>query len=773
MIKRESFSIGIIITIIISLSYFAYSNLQLSFFEIFELKSLDVRYKIRGEQKREDFEVVIIGIDEKSLNQIGKWPWARDIHGELVEKLSDMGAKSIGFDISFTEKAISDNLLDYKNDLKSIVLDGYKSKKIDRETAMVLAKKINELDLSEDYEFATKLRENPIVSIGTYNISKKEESILNKEILENDEYIKSRYVNINGLLNQIQEVGRTGKRSFNPEKVYKIMPPIEVLSKFAYGVGPYQIGTPDSDGVYRNIAIATLEEYTNLYFPPMYLLTYLKAFNMNMEENVILDLNEEAVKIYEDASSQRGLKLEIPIDKNGVQLLNFYGKGHTFEYISYYDILEDKVDKDKIKNKIVLVGYTDTAKGLYDSRPTPYDGNIPGVEIHATAIQNLIDQKYLRRITIGINIIILTIFGILLTLILSTKRFSFVITNILVVFLILIYMIFSQILFNYGIWIPVFYPIITYFGMYLILTVINYFGEELEKKKIKDAFNHYTNPKLIDELLKNPDKLKLGGERKEMTAFFSDIQGFTSISEKMDPTELVEFLNRYLSKMTDIILDNDGMVDKYEGDAIMAIFGAPLDLKDHALKCCYSALEYQKKLSKLRKIWKKEGLPEILVRIGINTGDMLVGNMGSENRFDYTAMGDEVNLASRLEGANKFYGTYIMISENTYEKVKDSVEVRELDIIRVKGKEKPVKVYELLSKKGELNSLDKKMLVYYKLGLKEYRNKNWDEAINNFKKGLEIKKGDSVLNLYINRCETFKKEPPDKDWDGVYTFTTK
>ncbi|OQY09105.1 MAG: hypothetical protein B6I28_03625 [Fusobacteriia bacterium 4572_132] len=773
MLRKKPFLIGIILTIIITSSYFIYSNLQINLFEIFELKTLDLRYKIRGEKKRDDFDVVVVGVDEKSLNEIGKWPWKRSVHADLVRKLTKMGVKSIGFDISFTEKAIPDELNNYKKDLKKLVLTEYRAKKIGKETTLKLAKEINKLDLTEDYQFAKALKESKNVSIGTYNISKKEESILGKEILENKDYLKNRYVNVLGLLKELQEVERTGERSFQPNTTYKIMPPIKLLSKFTYGVAPYQIGTPDADGVFRNVPLATLEEYTNLYFPPLYLLIYLNSLNMNMEDNVVLDIDNKKVEIYENAVKKEGLKVEIPIDKNGIQLLNFYGKTHSFKYLPYYKILNGTIKKEEVENKIVIVGYTDTAKGLYDLRPTPYDANMPGVEIHATAIQNLIDRKYMTRLTTGPNLLILGIYAFLITLVLSIKKFKFMTTNLLVLFLILSYVIMAQVAFNNGIRIEIFYPILNYFGIYLILTVINYFDEEIEKKKVKNAFRHYTNPHLIEELMKNPDKLKLGGEKKQLTAFFSDIQGFTTISEKMNPEELVEFLNKYLSEMTDIILDNDGMVDKYEGDAIMAVFGAPLELKDHALKCCYAALEYQKRLKELREKWLEEGLPEILVRIGINTGDMVVGNMGSKDRFDYTVMGDEVNLASRLEGANKFYGTFTMISQNTYEIVKEFVEVRELDRIRVKGKSKPVTVYELLAKKGEITKEEKEMYKIYEIGLEEYRKQNWEKAILTFKKVLEINENDPPTKLYQKRCQYFKENPPELNWDGVYTFTTK
>ncbi|BDU49800.1 CHASE2 domain-containing protein [Haliovirga abyssi] len=772
MFRKKTFLLGIFLTFLVTIIFFMYSNLKINLFEIFELKTVDLRYKIRGTEKK-DLGVIIIGIDEKSLDKIGKWPWKRSIHGELVKKLNEDGVKSIAFDVSFTESSTSKELLDYKLNLKKIILNGYKNGDIKKKTALSLAKELNKLKLDEDYLFAKALKKAGNVSIGTYNILNEKDVKLSKEVLDNKVYIFNRYVNVPGLAEQLKEVGRTGKRSFEPFSVYKVIPPIKLIGTFCYGVAPYEIGRPDPDGVFRSIPMATYEKYTGLYFPPLYLLAYLNANKYTMDKNVVLDIKNNRLKIYKNAAQLSGLEKSIPLNKDGYQRLNYYGKGHTFEYVSYIDVLNGNVSKDKLKDKIALVGYTDTAKGLYDLRATPFDPNTPGVEIHATAIQNLIDNKYLVRWEVGEHTILILIFGLLITMSLSMKKANFKTTNFMALGIITGYIAMAQILFNNGIWIEIFYPTMSYITIYLSLLILNYVNEELEKKRVKNAFRHYTPPALIDELLKNPDKLKLGGERKILTAFFSDIQGFTSISEGMGPEELVEFLNEYLSYMTDIILNDNGMVDKYEGDAIMAVFGAPVYIEDHALRACYAALEYQKKLDELREKWSGRGLPPIYARIGINTGEMIVGNMGSQDRFDYTVIGDNVNLASRLEGANKQYGTYIMISSDTYREVKDYVEVRELDIIRVKGKNKPVDVYELICKKGELTEQKKGVLKYFLKGLVYYRAQEWEEAINSFEKVLEIDKNDSPAKVYIKRCEIFQKNSPEENWDGVYTFTTK
>lgn len=769
--RKKTFLLGIIITIFFTLTFFLYRNLQnINIFEVFEFKTLDSRYKVRGEIKK-DFDVVIIGIDEKSLNLIGKWPWKRDIHGDLVRKLNEYGVKSIGFDVSFTEAAASKELLKYKSDLKAKIGGYYKDKSIEKEVAIDLLKEIKKLDLSEDLSFAKALKETGNVSIGTYlNVDK---GNLTDEILENRTYLKSRYENIDGILDELKERQRTGERRFKTENPYKVIPPVEIIGQFAYGVAPFDVGKPNADGLFRTIPLAVLEEYTGLYFPPLYLLVYLNAYDYTLKDNVVLNVRDGTVEFYKNASKKEGYIFTIPANKDGYQRLNFYGGNNTFKSVSYIDVINGDANKEDLKGKIVLVGYTDTAKGLYDLRATPFSPNSAGVEIHATAIQNLIDRSFMIRWEIGPHILILFIYGLLLTLPLVIKKLKFVEANLVAITIIFSYVLFSQMLFSKGIWVDMFYPLVSYFFLYLTLTIVNYFDEEKEKRKVKNAFKHYTSPALIDELMKNPDKLKLGGEKKNLTMFFSDIEGFTTISESMGPEELVEFLNEYLSIMTKIIFKYNGMVDKYEGDAIMAVFGAPVELKEHALMSCYAALEYQEELTKLRAKWIEQGLPDIKARIGINTGEVVVGNMGSQDRFDYTVIGDQVNLASRLEGANKQYGTYIMISQATYEYVKDDIEVRELDNIKVKGKNKPVGVYELLARKGNLSYNKKEVLDSYELGLKNYKSMNWEEAIKEFENALEKDKTDTPSKVYLERCIYFRDNPPSEDWDGIYTMKTK
>ena len=320
------------------------------------------------------------------------------------------------------------------------------------------------------------------------------------------------------------------------------------------------------------------------------------------------------------------------------------------------------------------------------------------------------------------------------------------------------------------------YPSLAVVLAYLSTAVYQYLAERQQKALIKNVFSKYISSAVVNELVANPEKAKLGGDRRELTVFFSDIAGFTTISEQFHtkPEGLVELLNEYLDEMTGIVLKHEGTLDKYEGDAIMAFWGAPIAQKDHALRTCLASLEMQKRLAVLRPNWKKQGKPALEVRIGLNTGVMIVGNMGGRDRFDYTVIGDSVNLASRLEGANKQYGSSIMISDFTYQHVKEHVAVRELDLIQVKGKTEPVKVWELLGTADmAMTDNQKQSLEIYHEGLRLYRERGWQEAIAYFQQARQLDPACHVAEIYEQRANLYQLNPPPAEWNGVFVMTTK
>jgi adenylate cyclase len=395
------------------------------------------------------------------------------------------------------------------------------------------------------------------------------------------------------------------------------------------------------------------------------------------------------------------------------------------------------------------------------------------VEIHATVIDNILHQNFLTHssFTHFMDICAIIFFGLAVGLLIPRLR---PISGMIAAFLLVAAFVAVNffVFFRFNIWLNLVYPFVTMAIIYLGITIYHYFKEEREKKKIRGAFQYYLTASVINEMLKDPAKLKLGGDKKDLTVLFSDIRGFTTISEKLTPEALVALLNEYLTAMTNEVFQHDGLLDKYMGDAIMAVFGAPLDQPDHAHRACLTALAMMKALRQLQKKWKDEGRPVFDIGIGINTGDMVVGNMGSEMRFDYTVMGDMVNLGSRLEGTNKEYGTNIIISEFTYEKVKDSICCRELDGVRVKGKIKPVKIYELLGEKKD-EAKFKDLIDAFAKGLAHYREEKWDEAIAAFLCVLDIRPGDFVSTMYMERCKNLKEHPPVEPWDGVFVMTKK
>lgn len=781
MVKLKYILIYIFVSITLIGVYYIYSNISLidikqdkdqnRFFEYLELKTLDTRFKIRGVNKSPK-DVVIIGIDERSLTKIGKWPWRRDVHAKLIDVLTLNKVKAVGFDISFTEAAVNKDMEEYRSGLKSTVLNMYRENRIEKDVALELAKTIVAQTVDEDSVFGESIKNAGNISIGTYNMEKNDDSLLNS-VMDNITYRKSHYSMVDGVVPAMKFMLFSGERSFSPFTVYKIIPPIEKIGEYCYGVASYEVGKPEIDGNVRKIPAVVMEEATQAYFAPMYFMVYLNSQGYTIDKNVVLNISDSKIEIYKNGPEKIGKIMTISTDKNGYQGLNYYGPKETFKYLSYLDVLEGKVDKKDLEGKIVLVGYTDTAKGLYDMRATPFDPNMAGIEIHATAIQNIIDNNFMKRFDVWQNVILMFIVLFTMVAFFSIKKINFIVKNIAALLIIVLYAVAAQLVLNNGVWIDLFYPVFSLFMLYLVTTITNYYGEEAEKKKIKHAFEHYSNPELIKQLMKNPDKLKLGGERKCLTVLFTDIAGFTSISENMEPEKLVEFLNEYLTAMTDIILKNNGMIDKYEGDAIMAVFGAPVYYDKHAEMACITAIEYQKKLDSLRESWKERGLPELRARIGINTGDMIVGNMGSNKKFDYTVMGDSVNLASRLEGANKLYKTEIMISSDTCDALGGKFEVRKLDTIRVKGKKKPVEIYELIGHKGEIDVSMDTMLKDYNGAMEKYQNRDWDNAEKIFKNIFDKYNGDGPSKVYLERCIYFKENPPADDWDGVYTFTTK
>jgi adenylate cyclase len=465
--------------------------------------------------------------------------------------------------------------------------------------------------------------------------------------------------------------------------------------------------------------------------------------------------------------------LVIPCDEKGKFFINYYGPAQTFPYYSLADVVLGKVPLYKFGDKIVLVGFT--SRIYQDLYPMPFqDALYPGVEIHATIIANMIQNDFLIKpewTTFIIAALILA-FGLLLGVIRHQKSPLWGVGAALLSLAAVAGLAYGA--FRFGrIWLNVTYPSLFIVVDYLAITSYRYFTEERQKRTLKNAFQHYLSPKVVQSLLKNMTALKLGGERKPLTAFFSDIRGFTSISERLSPEQLVRFLNEYLSEMSQIVLQYEGTIDKYMGDAIMAFYGAPIAQADHAARACKTAVDMLVRLKELRVGWEARGLPAMDIGIGINSGDMSVGNMGSWERFDYTIMGDHVNLASRLEGINKEYGTNIVISQFTYALIQAApFTVRELDTVRVKGKNEPVTIYELIGYDG-MYAHRQPMFEKFREGLAAYQQRQWAPARAGFQEALRLDPLDQPAHIYLERCTAYLRTPPPDAWDGVFVLKTK
>jgi len=445
-------------------------------------------------------------------------------------------------------------------------------------------------------------------------------------------------------------------------------------------------------------------------------------------------------------------------------------KEASINLINFINAARLVLEVDNLKDHSCIIGLTATAS--HDIGVTPLSSEYLMVGTYHNFINTVLQEAYIKQVPVWVDYLLILVLAI--ALVLAVQRLSATGTITAIIGTMVVYNGINIGLFAFqnlyldqlGVSLAILLPS-------AIISGIKFMSEESQKRYIKEVFSKYMAPRVVEELIKDPGKLQLGGELRNISIFFSDVAGFSSISEKLTPQELVALLNEYLSEMTDIILKYEGTVDKYEGDAIIAFFGAPLAFEDHPERVCFAAIDMKRRLAELREEWRKKGTFELRVRMGINTGDAVVGNMGSRQRMDYTMMGDAVNLASRLEGANKYYGTYTMISESTYARVKNSVDVRELDLIRVVGKEEPIKVYELLGRKGTLPDYMYEMLQKYNEGLMLFRERRWEDAQSAFKAGLRIVPDDAPCKTYIERCKEFAKNPPPKKWDGVYRLKTK
>ena len=691
-------------------------------FNKFELQTLDLRFSrkidrlehLRDGNKIED--IVIVDIDNRSLNKLGRYhQWPRDYYAEIISYLSKAGVRIIGFDILFMEHDI-DNIAD---------------------TLLVQATR-NAKNVCHSVSFS---QAEPDAFLYKMNVAPPE---LNVEDFS--------YIFPPEIMNQIPSADRFDGKFFD---LYNASQKI--------GFANYQ---PDDDSVIRKMPL--FMNFAGRLYPSLAMAMVLHLFHIQHDQIEIKP--GDYVQLH--VSGKTGAYvLEIPIDRMTQMLINYNGTFQTFRYISFYDVYMHRIPQEFFKDKIIIIGAS--APGLEDIRPVPFQEVFPGVEIHANILYNILTQDFIYKKPKAINLFILILLCLIVGIVSSFFKMSINIPLLVIIASGYILGTFYAFMEN-SVWIENVRPFIGIIFSQIAVLGFKYFNEIKDKKRIKGMFQNYLSPAVVNELLQNPNMLKLGGERKIATAFFSDIKNFTSYSEMLEPELLVSYLNEYLSAVSEIILKYDGYLDKYEGDAVVAIFGVPIEQPDHAVRACLAALDIQERLTKLRKKWIKQNRPPFETRIGINSGPMIAGNIGGTSRFDYTAIGDSVNLASRLEGVNKVYKTSIIISEATFKKVSQHVWCRKLDFIRVKGKSHPVQIYEVIARKTqELDNNQKACYQYFLKGLKKYREHQFIDAQIYFEKALSVNSNDGPSKEFIRRCQYFTRHPLPASWDGVFDLKNK
>ncbi|HIJ94287.1 MAG TPA: adenylate/guanylate cyclase domain-containing protein [Desulfuromonadales bacterium] len=667
------------------------------FVEQVDLRLKDARFTFRGSE-RPTAPVTVVAIDNKSIKELGRWPWSRELTAGLISSAARQGARVIALDMVFSEP---------------------QGERPDRALAAAISSAGNVI---MGYFFREETQtDDPLVL---------------------EQMAQSRVTSVR-IAAGVEAVSLPSHEQMDAN--------ISGVAAGAAGFG-YFNQISNADGLYRSLPLLML------FRGDMYPSLALAAVNRFRGNQL-----QVAVEPFGISSVSSG-DLSIPANEQGRLSLAYYGPGGTVATVSAADVIAGRLPKGSLQGRLVFIGVTET--GIADLRATPLDPVFPGVEIHATFAANALEGRFLTRDsrTLAIEMTAIILLSLLLALVLAAvPNTAWGLAGFSVIsfgYLGLNFYLFSA----YRLDLSIAYPLMPLVVTYLEGEAYRNLVVERKGRYLKKAFGSYISPELVSEIVKNPGRLQLGGEKREISILFSDIRGFTTLSEGLTPETLVKLLNDYLSPMTRIVMDERGTLDKFIGDAIMAIFNAPLDLPDHPAHACRCALRMLVGLETLNEQLTASGSPRLAIGIGIHTGEAVVGNMGADIRFDYTAIGDSVNLASRLEGLTKFYGIMIIVSEETRAKVGDAFHFRELDLVRVKGKQKPIAIFELLAEES-VRALP------FADALRLYRGGDFVAALELFE--LLADSGDHPSVLYADRCREFLMNPPAAAWDGVYTAHSK
>ena len=737
-----------------------------------ELNSLDTRFRMRG-RVHPDPQIMIVDIDQRSQEILGRWPFPRIYFARMLDNLREDGASVVAFDITFSQPD------ETTRPLRSLAAELEAQKKAGRAPSAELMREIAQLEQQYDYDqkFAEAIQRFGKVVLGNFFL------YTPADLKGVDNATLDRYANLIAFFPfpQVRPIDRaTGKQDYvrliqNYEDRYLVPKGAEANAEIYTGAmaadkagsGFFDIVT-DPDGVVRRALLALPygrdPDPANWDFYASLDVQALRLFLDVPNDKTVLNFGPGGI-----VSLELGPKLVVHPDEVGRMMINYQGPDRSYSYVSIADVANKNFRPGTFKDKLVLVGAS--ATGIGDLPVTPFGSlDFPGVEIHANIIDNILNQHFLER---GIRQVLwdlafIFLFGVPLGiwLALAQPRWLAFGLLLLVPFAGLEYEAFLR-----GWWLNFITP-----GLFTLVPNVGFVAlyrvliEEKEKRRVRGAFQQYVSPEVIRRLLATPELVQ--PRKTEISVMFSDVRGFTSISEKLDAQELADLLNGYLTEMTRIIFRNQGTLDKYIGDAVMAIWGAPFEEGDHARRACNSALDMLARLHELQQGWKERGQPILEIGIGINTGIASVGNMGSALRYGYTAMGDAVNLASRLEGLNKEYGTRIIVSESTHAEAGESAFLfRELDLIRVKGKAQPVTIYELYSRRN--GDQVPELLELFAKGRDAYRRRDWQAAQRWLVKVAEAWPEDGPARVFLARAREYAVEEPAPDWDGVYVMKHK
>lgn len=690
-----------------------------------------------------DERVVILDLDEKSLAEVGRWPWGRDKLATLVTNLFDTyGIAVLGFDVVFAEP-------DNSSGLQSLEAIGSGPLKSDAAFQSALKSLRGPLDF--DDRFAEALRGRPVV-LGYYftNLDDAHKSGVLPEPAIPAGTFKGRNVAITSWSGYGANLSEFQKNAVHAGHFNPIV---------------------DFDGISR--CVPMLVEHDGKYYESLSLaMVRLLLQNPPLtpgypEEGALGSRNYNGME-WLDLSTERGL-VRIPVDENAASLIPYRGLQGSFRYLSAADALAGRLKPEQLRGKIVLLGTT--APGLMDLRSTPVGSTYPGVEIHANLVAGMLDATIKQKpsYVLGAEVLLLVFCALLLAFLLPVL--SPLYASCLALGALSAVVVFNLWLWSAGLVLPLASTFTVIIALYALNMSWGYFVESRSKRQFTDLFGQYVPPELVDEMARDPERYSMEGKNEELTVLFSDVRGFTTISEGLDPKELTRLMNEYLGAMTQVVRKNRGTLDKYIGDAIMAFWGAPVADVNHAQNAVKTALEMQSELRKLDEPFKARGWPALHIGVGINTGTMTVGDMGSPVRKSYTVMGDAVNLGSRLESITKQYGVGIIVSETTKAAVKDIV-YRELDRVRVKGKDAPVGIYEPLGEPGLDKGIQDELRLWNQ-ALRLYRAQDWDQAELQLYNLSRMSPDRYLYQLYTKRIALHRANPPGSGWDGVTTFETK